>query len=278
MKVPRRTDDDVDAILNAHLADDSDSMDRLLSSIRKLGARLPAESVVAAHVAAVAREALSAGPERVTIPSSPRLRRRLVLNTLLSGLLAKTMAAAVAVAALTGVGVGANASAPGDTLYGLDRALEKVGIAHGGAAERIEEARVLVDVALPTAVETAGEAALEAGSQEASDALREAALRVGDVPEGEQAALTRDQVAALLDLLASQLEGDGVDGMAVADAARAIRPDVADQAHDGAGPPESVPPTEPQSDAPGQGVGLGGAPSETPPSVAPPVSTPPSTP
>ena len=44
-----------------------------------------------------------------------------------------------------GAAYAANGAAPGDTFYGLDRALEAVGIGNGGSAERLAEVKELVD-------------------------------------------------------------------------------------------------------------------------------------
>jgi hypothetical protein len=42
---------------------------------------------------------------------------------------------------MSGVAVAANRAAPGDALYGIDRALEKIGIGAGGAQERLAGAK-----------------------------------------------------------------------------------------------------------------------------------------
>ena len=47
--------------------------------------------------------------------------------------------------AFSGVAMAANGSAPGDLLYGVDRALETVGIGNGGIDERIVEFETLLD-------------------------------------------------------------------------------------------------------------------------------------
>jgi len=83
----------------------------------------------------------------------------------------------------TGVAIAADGAAPGDSLYGLDRALESVAIGNGGAAERLEEATELV---------AAGH--LAAGLQHAADtlaadhaggAIRAAALRVASTADAD---------------------------------------------------------------------------------------------
>jgi len=52
---------------------------------------------------------------------------------------------AAAVLAFTGVAYGSNGAGPGDALYGLDCALEGVGIGDGGLEERLTEAAELID-------------------------------------------------------------------------------------------------------------------------------------
>lgn len=54
-------------------------------------------------------------------------------------------ASAALLFALSGVAMAADAAAPGDPLYGVDRALERVGIGDGGMGERIEEFEALLD-------------------------------------------------------------------------------------------------------------------------------------
>lgn len=249
-----------------------------LRSLRALGDHAVADDVAERHIAMIARAAsLSSRPAPVAEPK--RTRRRIVLSTVLSSLLAKILAATVAVAAVgTGVGVTADAAAPGEALYALDRAMESVSLADGGAAERVEEARALLDLDLPAAVETAAEAAENDEDEEtpsgAAEALRAAAARISTA-DGEQSALTREQVSALLEQIASQLEsGEGVDGESIAETARAIRPEVElpDEADHGDVPPVSVPEDVPPVTT---GPGEQEPPVDTPPVDAPPASTPP---
>jgi hypothetical protein len=65
--------------------------------------------------------------------SAPRAERRA------SRRLAVLVGAGALVIALGGVAMASDESVPGDTLYGLDRALESVGIGDGGVEERILE-------------------------------------------------------------------------------------------------------------------------------------------
>jgi hypothetical protein len=255
----------------------------LVASIRSLGDQKIADKVAERHVAMVVGEAaVSPRPDRDPVVGIQRPRRRIVLSTVLSSLLAKVMAATVALAAVgSGVGVAADASVPGDFLYGLDRAMEAVGVADGGAAERIDEARGLVEVDLPAAVEAAAEAAANGETEAASaavTALETAALRVGDGAEGEQSALTRQQVAALLEEIAAQLQNeDGFDGAAIAEQARLIRPEVElpepvfqDEVPPVNVPPDDVPPPTPVPTIPDEAsTDSAGAPSQEAPTEAP---------
>ncbi len=227
----------------------------LIAWIRALGEQPIDRDVIERHVAMLVREAVvSAGAGQVPSVSGrrrvPRARRSIVFSSLLSSILAKVLAASVALAAVGGgVGFVADPAVPGDALYGLDRAFEAVGIGRGGAAERIEEARALAARGeIPEAVATAGEAAEEADRAEAAAALRRAAETIATA--GEAAEPTRERVAELLELLATQIEGDGVVGADVAELAGSIAADhgrdrrpVAPPAEPG--PPETVPPTAP---------------------------------
>ena len=66
------------------------------------------------------------------------------LTTILSTKLAAMVAAAVVAAgSVTGVGFAADGAAPGDALYGLDCAMERVGLGDGGVQERVQEAAKL---------------------------------------------------------------------------------------------------------------------------------------
>ena len=75
----------------------------------------------------------------------------------------------------SGVAIAANGSAPGDVLHGIDRAMDAVGILDGGPNEHVAEALSQVETNLSGALESAAEAAEEAGAPEASEALSDAA-------------------------------------------------------------------------------------------------------
>jgi len=180
----------------AALADDSD--DRL-------------DETTVARLVAAAVEA-SATPRR---PSPARTPRHLV-----GSLKRRAAALAVAVTAFvggtSGLALAADGAKPGDALYGVDRALETVGIGAGGEQERLSEAEALVDAGdvqrgLQHAAETVTGVAADSA---AATALQNAANRVEAAGAGDSAA---EGVSELLSYLAANI-GD-VDGAQVADLA-----------------------------------------------------------
>lgn len=192
------------------------------------------------------------------------------------------------VSGMTGVAVASDEAAPGDELYGIDRALERVGIGVGGAAERITEAQVLANAGQVTAaINHVAEAIEESEVDDQSDefspeasgaaaALRSAAENVkgDDDPESQN---VRDAVAAMLDEMADMTGDPEFDGEAfgrrISELARSIgdpaaeAPGLDDQTgrsdraggEDDAGRPSQVP-GGPPDDTPGGPPGGAGRP------------------
>jgi hypothetical protein len=177
----------------------------------------------------------------------------------------------------TGVAVAANSAAPGDPLYGIDRALEQIGIGAGHGQERLAEATVLlsdgqVRQALKQAAQALDQVAGETEGFDDLDAVRAALAESAEsLPEagpgdGPQP-LVVDSVTTLIDYMRENLgKGVGADGnefgQSVADLARGIT-------SEGDGPGPTPKPTEdnrestdevdgPPDDAPGNGNGSGG--------------------
>lgn len=123
----------------------------------------------------------------------------------------------------TGMAMAADDAVPGDWNYGLDRALEAIGIGAGGASERAEELRLTSDDS------TGASDPIEAGDQSPVEqpGLDRAATVIDKPARGsEQAELTRIRVAEILKML----NDDGkIDGRSVSDSAK-----------DDAGPPEEI--------------------------------------
>ena len=79
----------------------------------------------------------------------------------------------LALVVFSGLGLAANAAVPGDFLYGLDLAMEKVGIGAGGIEERISEAQGLAD---------------RGQHAEAADHLKASIVKYGDEASAEEVA------------------------------------------------------------------------------------------
>ena len=118
----------------------------------------------------------------------------------------RRVSAVVAVAVVSAFGVAGAASAdeaaPGDTLYGVDHALETVGILDGGTGERLDEAQKLVsEDDVDGALELAGDALEKDGHSEAAKGLRNAALSVAKNSSGDD---VRSRVSEMLQWMAEQ--------------------------------------------------------------------------
>ncbi len=228
-----------------------DNIERLISELRA--------EADAAHFSDLAEPAIA----RASRPSLiDRLRTRAAAVT----------AALVLIFGGGGAAFAANGAAPGDLLYGLDRALEAVGIGNGSSAERLEEVKTLVeqghaDHGLEHATNIVSE---DPGAQAA---LLAAAERIS----GLDRTAAHESVAPLLTYLSENV--GSVDGATVAELARAVGGNDAPGPPEGTpgGPPEGVPPGgPPEGVSPGgppEGVPPGGPPENRPP-VTPPVTTP----
>jgi len=170
-----------------------------------------------------------------------------------------TLAATALFGGLTGVALAADGAAPGDALYGIDTALEAIGIGDGGTAERLAEASELaangfVAEALDHAVQALEQAraAVAAGGdngdgdsedgedngevEEAKDAvqaLKDAADQVQNATAEEESQAVRDAVADMLRWMADQMDEEDFDG-------RSFGEGVSERARDIAGAPDDV--------------------------------------
>jgi hypothetical protein len=197
------------------------------------------------------READGADFSALAERSIPKPKSRSGVLVLLRTRVAATAALlVVALGGLSGVAYAANGASPGDVLYGLDRALEAVGIGNGGASERISEAISLVTGGNPgQGLEHAANAVPhDAGV----DSAFEEAIAAIPTPSSSE---VEDEVLALLTYLKENV--GSIDGATVAELAHSIggRPDDLP-----GGPPEETPvgppeetPAGPPEDTPGNG-------------------------
>ncbi len=144
-----------------------------------------------------------------------------------------TVAAAMTLVLGSGAGaaIAADGAAPGDALYGLDMALERVAIGNGGAAERLQEAADLVKAGqLVRGLEHAAEVVAathdgESGgvSFAASEALRGAAERIGATVSANDGTGNQQVQTAAADVLTYLADNVGnIDGRKVAELSRLI--------------------------------------------------------
>jgi hypothetical protein len=194
--------------------------------------RTPTEEQVAAFASTAGTIALRNKPRATPTASPSPTRNRL---RALRFKLATGMAAVLMLSGMTGVAVASDGASPGDALYGLDRALESVGINDGGAAERISEAQALFDAGLVgEALEHAAEAFEDdETATEPVNALLEAAERVAANGNGSD---TLETVGEMLSTMAAEVRGPGF-GEMVSNMAKRINGAVPEDA----GPPSQLP-------------------------------------
>lgn len=222
MTTMRISDQDIERLVQGN-GPENEELARLGEALQSWQAdftRTPTDEQVAAfasQAAVIARQTRpEPTPKATRAPSKNRFRA-------LKAKLATAMAAVLIVSGMTGVAVASDGAAPGDALYGLDRALESVGINNGGAAERIEEAQALLDAGLVgEAVEHTAEAFEDdETATEVVNALLNAADRVRTNAGNRNATDTANSVADMLETLAAAEKGPGF-GQMVSEMARNI--------------------------------------------------------
>lgn len=234
MTTMRISDQDLERLVHGDKPENQE-LTRLAEALQNWQAeftRTPTETQVAEFASQAAEIAARTQPKAVprSTPAPSRSRFRALKYKLATG-----MAALLMVSGMSGVAVASDGAAPGDALYGLDRALESIGINDGGAAERISEAQSLLDAGLiGEALEHAAEAfeGDETGA-EAVNALMDAAARVAENGNGAD---TLNRVADMLVWMADAPRGPDF-GKTVSNMANGINGNTPDHA----GPPAGLP-------------------------------------
>lgn len=154
--------------------------------------------------------------------------------------------------AMSGLAFAADGAAPGDLLYPVDRAFEKIGILDGGIDERLEEFETLLARGeTERAFEFLEEVIEEAESADAGRArqhLEEAAAEVN-----ESAAAAQEKVDALRDFIeANRGPGVGVDGR---DFGQGVASIASGKDHPEPGPPDHAGPKEDSEPGPPEHAG-----------------------
>ena len=254
-------------------------LNQVLMALHRPSVGVPSEEKMA-RLAAEASALARATKPALAQPTPERSRVGMAALALRERV-AALAAALVVVVGMTGVALASDAAVPGDPLYGLDRALEVVGIGAGGLPERISEAQVLTGsgqvaeaidhVAQAIAASTEGQPDenFSPEAANATDALRAAAANVQSNDES-QSREVRDAVATMLDEMADFAENPDFDatefGRMIAEMARSIGgPDGAganrpDTPGPGVGPGESSGPPQGNPSGPPEGNPGGGPP------------------
>lgn len=260
----RFPDSDVERVLSGQEPED-ETLIRLAPALAALHAEqpeAPSEETLSRMAAEAAEIARSSAPEHLGAAPAPRKPHRGFKGSLRRKL--ATLAAAMfTFAGMTGIAFAADGAAPGDTLYGVDRALEQIGVNDGATAERIDEAKALVERGqVPEAFQhLADSVESEEGDsveiREAADALKAAAANVRTKRDSSESQAVRDSVAEMLDEM-TRTEFDGATfGQRVAELARLFGSEngVGDGPPEDAGPPEDPGPPEDAGGSSGGGQG-----------------------
>jgi hypothetical protein len=217
-KLPER---EIDRLFAGHEPADADvaRLTPFVRAARAEAAGLPSDESISAFAARLGAEATSdaalalRGKARKVGATARPVRRRAVLASVV---------ATVGVVGLGGTAVAANSAVPGDALYGLDQALEVIGIGNGGTAERLDEASVLANEGKVDAALTHAARALQAeGEGDGAVALSETAAVIAEDPATQGDA--REAVAAMISWMRSTDRHGAEFGQEVSQRAHEIR-------------------------------------------------------
>ena len=189
----RFTDRDADAAISGLVPAGPElaAVQRALSLMKETLITEPSPEEVSAHAARFAAAVPAPGAAPKVLSASPWRRR---------------VAAVIAVATISGVGLAgaaaANEAAPGDAMYGIDQALERVGVLDGGTGERVDEAqKLLARDDVDGALELVSDSLESDGELEAATGLRNAALAVASNSSGDD---VRARVSEMLQWMAGE--------------------------------------------------------------------------
>lgn len=244
------TDADLELLITGGDPSDTTLLDLapLVAQLRGAASRSPEPGAVALFAAEASALAIAAPPSP-PIPAVTRRGGRVVPRLQPIG----ALAAMLLVIGLGGTAYAADGAIPGEALYGLDRALESVGLGVGGADERVDEAMALFETGNTKAsLKHAVEAIIAIEDEEPGVGSDTEAVVLAAVAalESETARSARPDVMELLVYLNANVHrgvgDDGRDfGQRVAELARGIgsRPDpgASNPTSDRPGPPGTNP-------------------------------------
>ena len=252
----------------------------VIEMIRAQWATAPSESEIA-HFARSAGAEVKV-PQSATAAVTTLRRPRLTLRQGLAPRLATVgMVAILLMSGTAGAALAADGAVPGDALYGLDRAFERVGIGSGSTGERLDEAVVIAaqgrsDEAIGHAIEALSRHSGDSSAM-ALSALTLASENLVHTQDTAQAAATANiRVSALLTYIAENIGPDrGTDGREFGQGVAQLARDIGggDDPNGAQDPSVAPAPGQGQSNNPGVGSnGNGqdnGPPAESPSVTAP---------
>lgn len=235
----------VERVLTGRPVDDP-SFDRVVTALTlmaEMGRTPPSPERTAQVAGAAARAVVESSADGATwrVLAEPRRLRRLTAS------LAVPLALALVFTLFGGAAFAAQDALPGDPLYGLNRALERLGIGEGGVEKRLGEAARLAergraDEALLHAARSIADST-DVGAEETAEVLADLAETLdgptwnGDLPE--QVAEMLRWMAENSGLLQDPDAAPGAFGQGVAEMARQISGEAGRP--DDAGPPAGTP-------------------------------------
>lgn len=264
VKNTRFADQDIEELLTGLTPEDRNLAEltafvEALRSYRTVAPSTTALEQVAAEAAAIVRSAHSAELSLVPGASGESFDRR---KLWLTRRVAVALAAAILMIGTSSVAIAADSATPGDALYGLDRALERIGIGAGKAEERISEADALAAAGhTEAAFALLGESLEELEARDDEDAVDkvERHLELAATKSDPNAVAAQLKVAALKAFIElNKGEGVGLDGkefgQGVAEIARGaplpFTEDAGPRNDTGGGPPDNAGPKDGKGNAP----------------------------
>ena len=142
-------DRDIEALIAGERPanEDLSPLDGFITALNSFGS-ITAPSEFIETQAAMAASSVRDSRQPAPLPKPRRRRQRIVLRA--KRRLAAVITSAVMISGMTGVAWASDSAVPGDWNYGIDLALETIGIGAGGAEERLAELEVLENRPGPT--------------------------------------------------------------------------------------------------------------------------------
>lgn len=193
-------DRDLDLVIDGiqPFNDDLAPLESFVNSLGSFADIAPSPEFVEYHAAEAAATAQTRPPTTVGTggrKSGFGLRRRVVASA----------TSLMMILGMTGVAWASDSAVPGDWNYGIDRALESIGIGAGGAEERIQELAAIADSGHPRGAEPASQTGQSptAAPDDRVVGPEHAAATVAEITQGSpRASDIRGAVSALLAYLA----------------------------------------------------------------------------